>query len=57
MDYIVIDIPYYGMVNQQYSTKTKDIANLTNYEDWKQAIHKVAQNCYKSQKQGSLLRR
>jgi hypothetical protein len=54
VDYIVIDIPYYGMVNQQYSTKTKDIANLTNYEDWKEAIHKVAQNCYKSQKQGSL---
>jgi len=54
IDYIVIDIPYYGMVNQQYSSSTKDIANLTSYEDWKESIYKVAKNCSKSQKKGGL---
>ncbi|NES20599.1 MAG: hypothetical protein F6K41_17120 [Symploca sp. SIO3E6] len=52
-DYIVIDIPYYGMVNQQYSDKPEDLANMT-LEDWQVAIAAIAKNCALAQKTGTL---
>jgi hypothetical protein len=52
-DYIVMDIPYYGMVNQQYSDKLEDLANMA-LEDWKVAIGVIAENCASAQKTGTL---
>ncbi|OBQ34545.1 MAG: hypothetical protein AN487_17835 [Anabaena sp. CRKS33] len=52
-DYIVMDIPYYGMVNQQYSDKPEDLANMA-LEDWKVAIGAIAKNCATAQKTGTL---
>jgi hypothetical protein len=52
-DYIVMDIPYYGMVAQQYSNKTEDLANMT-LEDWKVAMGAIAKNCAVAQRSGTL---
>jgi len=52
-DYIVMDIPYYGMVAQQYSDKPEDLANMA-LEDWKVAIGAIAKNCALAQKTGTL---
>jgi len=52
-DYIVMDIPYYGMVNQQYSDKPEDLANMA-LEDWQVAIAALAKNCALAQETGTL---
>jgi hypothetical protein len=52
-DYIVMDIPYYGMVNQQYSDKPEDLANMT-LEDWRVAMAAIAKNCAAAQQTGTL---
>jgi len=52
-DYIVMDIPYYGMVAQQYSNKPEDLANMA-LEDWKLAIATIAKNCAAAQQTGTL---
>jgi ParB family chromosome partitioning protein len=52
-DYIVMDIPYYGMVNKQYSDKREDLANMA-LEDWQIAIAVIAKNCALAQKTGTL---
>lgn len=52
-DYIVIDIPYYGMVAQQYSDKPEDLANMA-LDDWKVAIAVIAKNCALAQQKGTL---
>jgi ParB family chromosome partitioning protein len=52
-DYIVMDIPYYGMVAQQYSDKAEDLANMA-LEDWKVAMSAIAKNCAWAQKTGTL---
>ncbi len=52
-DYIVIDIPYYGMAAQQYSDKPEDLANMA-LEDWQVAIATIAKNCALAQKTGTL---
>jgi ParB family chromosome partitioning protein len=52
-DYIVMDIPYYGMVAQQYSNKSEDLANMS-LEDWQIAIARIAKNCATAQKTGTL---
>ncbi len=52
-DYIVMDIPYYGMVNQQYSDKPEDLANMI-LEDWRVAMAAIAKNCAIAQKVGTL---
>lgn len=44
-DYIIMDIPYFGMAQQQYSNDPRDIANLTSYEDWLEAMLAIAKNC------------
>ena len=52
-DYIVIDIPYYGMVAQQYSNKSEDLANMA-LEDWQVAMGAIAKNCAVAQQTGTL---
>ncbi|MBE9184517.1 hypothetical protein IQ270_07235 [Microcoleus sp. LEGE 07076] len=52
-DYIVMDIPYYGMVAQQYSNKSEDLANMS-LEDWQIAMARIAKNCATAQKTGTL---
>ena len=52
-DYIVIDIPYYGMVAQQYSNKSEDVANMA-LEDWQVAMGTIAKNCAAAQQTGTL---
>ena len=52
-DYIVMDIPYYGMVAQQYSNKSEDLANMS-LEDWQIAIARIARNCATAQKTRTL---
>ncbi len=52
-DYIVMDIPYYGMVAGQYSDKHEDLANMA-LEDWKKAMFKIAKNCAAAQQIGTL---
>jgi len=44
-DYIIMDIPYFGMSQQQYSNNPRDIANFTRYEDWLEAMLAIAKNC------------
>jgi ParB family chromosome partitioning protein len=51
-DYIIMDIPYFGMAQQQYSDNPRDIANLTNYEDWSDAMQAIAKNCAAVQEPG-----
>ncbi|MEG4800215.1 hypothetical protein QUB63_03950 [Microcoleus sp. ARI1-B5] len=52
-DYIVMDIPYYGMVAQQYSNKPEDLANMA-LEDWQVAMGAIAKNCAVAQRSGTL---
>lgn len=52
-DYIVMDIPYYGMVDQQYSNKPEDLANMA-LEDWKVAMSAIAKNCAMAQQTETL---
>lgn len=52
-DYIVMDIPYYGMVVQQYSQKSEDLANMA-LEDWQIAMDAIAKNCAAAQQTGTL---
>lgn len=52
-DYIVMDTPYYGMVNQQYSDKPENLANMA-LEDWQVAIAAIAKNCALAQDTGTL---
>ncbi|MEH2351221.1 MAG: hypothetical protein V7K55_25085 [Nostoc sp.] len=52
-DYIIIDIPYYGMVAQQYSNKSEDLANMA-LENWQIAMTTIAKNCASAQQTGSL---
>ncbi len=44
-DYVVMDIPYFGMCGGQYSSKAEDIANLTDIEEWTEAMRRVARGC------------
>ncbi|MCC5638708.1 hypothetical protein LC593_23315 [Nostoc sp. CHAB 5844] len=52
-DYIIIDIPYYGMVAQQYSNKSEDLANMA-LENWQIAMTTIAKNCAAVQQTGTL---
>jgi hypothetical protein len=51
--YIVMDIPYYGMVAQQYSNKPEDLANM-DLKEWQIAMTTIANNCAAVQKKGAL---
>lgn len=52
-DYVVMDIPYYGMVDQQYSDKPEDLANMS-LEDWRIGMDAIAKNCAAAQQTGTL---
>lgn len=51
--YIVMDIPYYGMVAQQYSNKPEDLANM-DLKEWQIAMNTIAKNCAAVQQKGAL---
>lgn len=53
VDYIVMDIPYYGMVDGQYSQKEEDVANM-NLQEWLQSMSAIAVNCFSAQLVGGL---
>lgn len=48
VDYIVMDIPYYGMVVGQYSDSPDDVANM-NLDYWLDAMSRVARSCAAAQ--------
>jgi len=52
-DYVVMDVPYFGMVEGQYSEKAQDLANM-EIGEWSEAIASVAVSCRKAQKKDSL---
>lgn len=52
-DYIVMDVPYFGMVEQAYSDSDKDLANMT-IEAWEASIVAIAATCAEAQKPGNL---
>lgn len=43
-DYIVMDVPYFGMVDGQYSNKPEDLANMDE-ADWTRAMRQIATVC------------
>ncbi len=47
-DYIVMDPPYPGLANGQYSDSPNDLANM-NPDAWSQAMRAIAQECYVQQ--------
>lgn len=47
-NYIVMDIPYFGMVKGQYSRKRDDLANMDR-PGWTAAIAMIAQSCARVQ--------
>lgn len=47
-DYITMDVPYYGMVDKQYSNKFEDLANMT-LDEWVRAMAAIAHNCAEAQ--------
>jgi ParB family chromosome partitioning protein len=52
-NYIVMDVPYFGMVKGQYSKKSGDLANM-DQDDWSAAIAAIAQSCARVQQAGDL---
>jgi len=52
-DYIFMDIPYFGMVEGQYSESESDLANQP-LSQWIESVCKIATNCYNAQQIGGL---
>jgi ParB family chromosome partitioning protein len=52
-NYIVIDVPYYGIATGQYSDKSHDLANMDE-PSWRRAIDAVAMSCSRVQRNGDL---
>jgi hypothetical protein len=52
-NYIVLDLPYFGMAKQQYSDKKKDLSNMDE-ADWTTAIKAIARSCSRAQKSSDL---
>jgi ParB family chromosome partitioning protein len=52
-NYIIIDVPYFGMVRGQYSSLSEDIANM-DFKDWCEGIKASALSCAKAQKSDDL---
>ncbi len=52
-DYIVMDVPYFGMVERQYSAMEEDLANM-DLRAWTEAIRAIARNCAGAQTEGGL---
>jgi hypothetical protein len=52
-NYIVLDVPYFGMAKQQYSNKKRDLSNMDERR-WTTAIKAVARSCSRAQKADDL---
>jgi ParB family chromosome partitioning protein len=52
-DYIVMDVPYLGIVQGQYSGKPEDLANMDTVK-WTAAIERIALVCRAAQRSGDL---
>jgi ParB family chromosome partitioning protein len=52
-DYIVMDVPYFGMVDQAYSDSPDDLANMP-IDQWETSITAIAIACATAQKPGYL---
>lgn len=52
-DYIFMDVPYFAIVNGQYSTKDEDLANMDEGR-WAIAIGSIARSCSSAQNAGKL---
>jgi hypothetical protein len=48
-----MDIPYFGMVDGQYSAKAEDLANM-NQAIWTLSIQQIARSCASGQRAGGL---
>ncbi|MDQ2694976.1 MAG: hypothetical protein M3Z21_06275, partial [Pseudomonadota bacterium] len=51
-DLIVMDLPYFGMVNGQYSDSSADMANAATVEQWRGFLEKIAPVCRRIQSEG-----
>jgi len=47
-DYIVMDVPYFGMVEGQYSNKDADLGNM-DLATWTEAAEAIARSCASAQ--------
>jgi hypothetical protein len=52
-NYIVLDVPYFGMAEGQYSAKSNDLSNMDDVA-WTQAIEAIAGSCSRVQEIGDL---
>jgi hypothetical protein len=52
-DYIVMDVPYLGIVEGQYSEKPEDLANMAR-EPWTEAIEAIGKTCASVQPEDGL---
>jgi hypothetical protein len=52
-DYIVMDVPYLGIVEGQYSEKPEDLANMAR-EPWTKAIEAIGRSCAAVQSEDGL---
>jgi ParB family chromosome partitioning protein len=52
-DYVFMDVPYFGMVDGQYSSHDADLANQ-KLADWLSSIQKIARSCASGQSSGGL---
>lgn len=52
-DYIFMDVPYYGMVQEQYSESPDDLANMT-LEAWQTSMAAIANACAEAQQANHL---
>ncbi len=50
-DYIIMDIPYFGIARGQYSDDSSDIANM-DWEAWRNAMAQIALHCATAQEDG-----
>jgi hypothetical protein len=51
-DLIVIDIPYFRLVAGTYSKDPADLANMTDLDQYDDALHRLALSCRKAQRVG-----
>ena len=53
-DYIFMDIPYFGMVQQQYSEHQEDLANIVEWDEFIERLAQIAKNVSTAQTPGKL---
>jgi len=52
-DYVFMDVPYFGMVNGEYSDSPEDLANQP-IEKWEKSMRAIAASCASAQQPGGL---